>query len=76
MAKRRSATLEVDKKVELGPGHGVSIVGYDREGSFVCRLWITSAGIAVYAGPKGNKTLCNDVWERFVQRLSEANNLA
>jgi hypothetical protein len=54
MAKRRSASLDVHQQVELGPGQGVSIVGYDTEGSFVCRLWITSAGIAVYAGPKGN----------------------
>ena len=44
----------------------VIIYGYDKSGKFVCRLEINAAGVAVFAGEKGNKPIANHSWERLV----------
>jgi hypothetical protein len=67
--QKRSADLSL-RTVPLGPGYAVVIRGYDPEGKFVCRLTISSAGLAVASGDKGNKHLCNVTWERLVEILS------
>ena len=70
-SKRRSSSLFMRDQVYLGKGRAVTIRGYDTDGKFVCRLEISSAGLAVIAGGKGGKTLCNLTWERLVAKLSE-----
>jgi hypothetical protein len=57
----------VTTEIGLSPVH---VWGYGPTGDFICRLGITSAGIAVYSGTKANKRLCNLTWEGFVDRLS------
>ena len=52
----------------------VVIMGYGKRKDFACRLEINRAGIAVYSGTYGNQKLCNDSWERFVERLRGGKN--
>ena len=56
--------------VELGK-KPIYVFGYSKSDDFVCRLEINAAGIAVYAGAKGTKKLCNHTWEGFVDKLSD-----
>jgi hypothetical protein len=67
---RRSSYLKVPQTVEL-ERLPIKIWAYAPSGEFVCRLEINGAGLAAYSGTKGGKRLCNVVWERLVQQLSE-----
>jgi hypothetical protein len=66
----RSAELSISQNVEIGRTP-VMVRGYDTDGNFVCRLEITSAGVAVYAGEKGNRFVANMTWERLVEMLEK-----
>jgi hypothetical protein len=68
---KRSSSLVVRDSIPLGKGPAATIRGYDPSGKFVCRLEISSAGIAVYAGERGKKPLRNVTWERLVEDLSK-----
>jgi hypothetical protein len=57
--------------IPLGKGSAATIRGYDPSGNFVCRLEISNAGIAIYAGQKGQKFLRNVTWERLVEELTK-----
>jgi hypothetical protein len=69
VVQKRSSYLSL-RTVPLGPGRAVTIRGYDTSGKFVCRLGISSAGISLYSGGKGQKRVCDVTWERLVQILS------
>jgi hypothetical protein len=49
----------------------VWITGYSKSDEFVCRLEISAAGIAVFTGRKGRKSLGDWTWEKFVQDLEK-----
>jgi hypothetical protein len=66
---KRSTYIKFRDSVTLGKGKAATIWGYDPEGKFVCRLEMSNAGIAVYAGDKGGKVLCDATWEQFVRQL-------
>lgn len=68
--KRRSSYLMHAEEVALGV-KGLTVWGYSPKGKFICRLWVNSAGLAVYAGEKGNKTLLNVTWEGLVRQLKQ-----
>jgi hypothetical protein len=68
---KRSSSLLVRDSIPLGKGPAVMVRGYDPSGKFVCRLEISNAGIAVFAGEKGKKPLRNVTWERLVEDLSK-----
>jgi hypothetical protein len=70
--KRRSSYLTVPEGVELARSPAI-VRGYDKAGRFVCRLEITSAGIAVFAGGKGQKFIHNLSWEQLVRTLEKSN---
>ena len=66
--KTRSSYLSVKYlSLDVRP---IVVWGYDKKERFVCRLEINAAGIAVYAGKKGRKKLCDSSWERIVEKLS------
>jgi hypothetical protein len=67
--KLRSSYLKHDEYVELGR-RGLKLWGYSPKGKFVCRLHVNAAGVAMYAGKTGNKTLANVTWEGLVRKLS------
>jgi hypothetical protein len=56
--------LRLDKK-------RIKIWGYDKSEKFVCRLEINAAGVEVFAGERGGKSLCNLTWESLVVQLSK-----
>ena len=70
MAKqhRRSSYISLPGNIELQRSP-VVVWGYDKSDKFVCRLEISGAGIAVYAGEKGGKMLSNATWEKLVKIL-------
>jgi len=55
--KRRSSYLNV-RDATLGKGRAVTIWGHGLSGEFVCRLEVSSAGVDVYSGAKGQKLVC------------------
>ena len=67
--KRRSSYLKHDEEIELGV-RGLTVWGYSGNGKFVCRLWVNSAGVAVYSGTKGKRRIANVTWEGLVFKLS------
>ena len=67
---KRSSSLIVRDSIPLGKGSAATIRGYDAKGKFVCRLEISNAGIAIYAGEKGQKFLRNVTWEGLVYELT------
>lgn len=67
--KRRSASMKIGGEIELG-NNPMIIRGYDPNGKFTCRLQIAAAGLAIYAGPKGNDRLANVSWEELVKKFS------
>jgi hypothetical protein len=69
--KRRSSYLSVRDPIELGKGEAATVWGYSKSEKFVCRLEISSAGVAVYSGEKGGKLLGNLSWEQLVEKLAE-----
>jgi hypothetical protein len=68
---KRSSSLVVRDSILLGKGPAATVRGYDPSGRFVCRLEISNAGIAIYAGEKGQKFLRNVTWERLVEELGK-----
>lgn len=67
---KQSSYLRYSAYVELGI-KPVVIWGYGKNGRFVCRVEINSAGMEVYAGAKGTKALGNMSWKELVKRLDE-----
>ncbi len=65
---RQRSYLKYSAEVELGI-KSAFVWGYGKNGKFVCRVEINSAGIAVYSGKKGTKRLGNMSWEGLVRRL-------
>lgn len=65
---KRSSFLQYTAVSALGV-KPVRVWGYDKKGKFVCRLEINGAGIAVYTGKKGQKTVGDLSWEKLIQRL-------
>jgi hypothetical protein len=51
----------------------IKVWGYSQSDKFVCRLEINSAGLAIYSGKTGGKTLCDWNWEKLVKKLKKAN---
>ena len=68
--RRRSSYLSVPDGIELARSPAI-VRGYSKSGRFVCRLEISSAGVAVYSGGKGKKLLRNVTWETLVKLLTE-----
>jgi hypothetical protein len=66
--KRRSSYLIHDEEIQLGV-RGLTVWGYSQKRKFVCRLWVNSAGLAIYSGTKGKKRIANVTWEALVSRL-------
>lgn len=66
---KRTSYLKYEQYVELGKGP-LKIWAYGKKGDFVCRLEITAAGLAAYAGTKGQKLIANVTWERLILDLS------
>lgn len=65
--RKRSAYLST-KELPLGK-RPISVWGYSKSESFVCRLEITAARIAVYSGLRGKKLVDKFSWEGFVRKL-------
>lgn len=65
---RRSTYISIPNGIEIQRSP-VTIVGCDGDGNFVCRLYITNAGIEVYAAANGKEQLINKEWEGFVRLL-------
>jgi V8-like Glu-specific endopeptidase len=66
--RRRSSYLKHDEEVELGI-RGLTVWGYSGRGKFVCRMWVNSAGVAIFSGTTGNKRIANVTWEGLVAKL-------
>ena len=66
--RRRKSYISLPGNIELQRSAAV-VWGYDKSDKFVCRLEISGAGVAVYAGEKGGKMLSNDTWEKLVKKL-------
>jgi hypothetical protein len=62
--------MKLHQKVDLQSGNPLQIECRGLDGSIVCQLWIGGVGIGVYVG---NKKLFEGDWEKFVKRLSDAN---
>ena len=72
--KRRSSYLRHHiEDLELGT-RGLTIWAYSGNARFICRLWVNSAGVAVYSGRTGKKRLANVTWERLVEKLAKKKN--
>jgi hypothetical protein len=69
---RRSSFVKIRDSISLGKGRAVLVWGYDTNEKFVCRMEISSAGVALYSGTKGGKRLCNADWETLVKKLSNS----
>ena len=69
--RRRSSYLKHDVEMQLGV-KGLTVWGYSLKGRFVCRLWVNSAGVAVYSGTKGKKRIANVTWEGLVKKLASS----
>ena len=67
---KRSSYLKYDEYLELGV-KPVRVWAYSKTRSFVCRVEINAAGIALYAGKKGRKQLGDVSWERLVESLGK-----
>ncbi len=65
---KRSSFLQYTAISELGV-KPVRVWGYDKKGTFVCRVEINGAGMAVYTGKKGQKRVGDLSWEKLVERL-------
>jgi len=65
---RQRSYLKYSAEVELGI-KSAYVWGYGKNGKFVCRVEINSAGIAVYSGKKGTRRLGNMSWQGLVKRL-------
>jgi hypothetical protein len=66
--KKRSSYMRYNAFVEL-KRTPLFVSGYNKAGNFVCRIGMSSAGLAVYAGTTGNKLLADVTWETLVKRL-------
>jgi hypothetical protein len=66
---KRSGYLWFRQGIDLNKA-GLEIKGYGTTGDFVCRLEINGAGVKVFAGEKGVKTIAEANWEQLVEKLS------
>lgn len=66
----RTARLQYTGWIPLSHSPSVEVMGYANH-QFVCRVEITRAGLAIYAGTRGKLKLANWSWDRLVDRLWE-----
>jgi hypothetical protein len=70
--RRRSACMDFNGEIPLGKGKKECVVyGRGRTGKLVCRVEISAAGMALYAGETGRKLIKDLSWERLVKQFKK-----
>lgn len=66
---KQSATLYIEKGIELPMSPPIVIYGKAKDGLVVCQLHISAIGVTV-TGPKG-KVLCGWEWDALAEHAQE-----